>query len=178
MLSAVSSAACAGEQPEFHLGQTELRIGTCHSIVSGQHNLETSAETGAFDGRNDRLGARLDLCNEIAQGRTAERGRRAELADIRTAREQRPAARQHDGAHVRLAGRPIERCDQLGTHRVREAIDRRMAERDDGDRAITPVVDVTHRNGSSIGKTTARGACFSSGKIACGAFAPGDLPAA
>ena len=109
-----------------------------------QRQLEAAAETGAGDRGNNRLGASLDLVDELTQSRIGAARGRAELPDVGAAGEQTSRAGEDDRADVGIEPGALEGLSQPGADGVREAVDRRVREGDDRHAAVQPKVDVGH----------------------------------
>ena len=94
-------------------------------------------------GRDDRLRAVVDQCDDVGQVRRLRR--LAEFGDVGAGDEGAAGADEHDRAVRGVVARLHQRVRQAGAHRVPERIDRRIVDRDDGDVAVsTQADDVTH----------------------------------
>src|SRR5690349_25034798 len=79
-------AARAGQQPELHLRQRDLRIASCDAKVASERELESAAHADASDGGNDRLRACLYNADRRVERPLGFRLRRIALPDVRAAR--------------------------------------------------------------------------------------------
>ena len=127
------------EETELDLRQAELRVRTRDPIVRGHRQLETAAETGAADRRDDRLGAGLHSIDELAQGRVGGPRGRAELPDVGAAGEEAAGAGEDDGADGRVGQRTLEGRGDAGADSVGETVDGWVGEGDDRDGAVDSV---------------------------------------
>ena len=102
-------AAGARDQSQLHFGERDLRVGQRHAIVAAQRELEPAAHAGAADGGDDRLGRRFDgIDHRRQEGLGVERAA-GEFLDVGATREGAFAADEHDGAHLGVRQRAIER---------------------------------------------------------------------
>ena len=121
-------AAGAGDEAELDLGQSAFRRGDGDAVMRGQRHLESAAERGSMQRRDDRLRRVLDPIEHIGEIR---RGMRlAELGDVRPGNEGAPSA-DDDGRldrAVRL-GR-LDAAFQAVSDGLRQRVDRRRVDRD------------------------------------------------
>jgi hypothetical protein len=101
--------------------------------VTTERELKPAAHAHAVHRRDDRLAARLEREDHVEQVRLGECLRRAELADVRAAREGLAGAGDHDRLDGRIGERLVEAFDDAEPGRMTEAVHRRVVERDDGD---------------------------------------------
>ena len=122
----------AGDEAELDLGKAELGLGMIggDAIRAGEGELETAAETGAVDRRDDRLGQGLDPAHHLlpfeAQAlRFGLSGERGELLDVRAGDEGVGLPRdQHHRADLGIVADPDEQRLELDLHRGVELVDR------------------------------------------------------
>ena len=65
-------AAGAGQDPELHFGQRELRAGRGDAVVAAERELEPAAHRDLVDRRDHRFRARLEHCDHLAQVRSGQ----------------------------------------------------------------------------------------------------------
>ncbi len=102
--------------------------------MAAERELETAAERGTVQRRNDRFGAGLDRFDHRDGGRLA--WWLAELRNIGAGHEGAPGAGDHDGGDVGMAGRPRYQVEEPGPDLVFHGINRWIVDGDDGDTAI------------------------------------------
>ncbi len=97
-------AAGTGQQAELDLGQSDLRIRNCASVMAAQREFESAPQRRAVHGGDNPLGRILDLVTEIRQMRFLRR--LAEFPDV-CAGDERPALAEDQhrlrGVRLRLA---------------------------------------------------------------------------
>src|SRR5688572_28518398 len=107
-----------------------------------QRELEAAAEAGPRDCRDDRLGTRLHLMDQLGQGWICPARGCAELPDVGAAGEESAGPREDDGSDRGVDLGAFESRRYAGTDGVREAVDWRVGEGDDRSSAVDPVVDL------------------------------------
>src|SRR5438034_1262685 len=142
-------AARAGKQAELHLGQREAGARAGQTQIAEQRQLEPAAVRHAVDRchhglrqRGELLGHADDVADLAAPALGIRRAR--ELLDV-GARGERPLARagQHDGADRPGLGELVDERLEALVHRLAEDVERRVVEREDGDRADVLAADQT-----------------------------------
>jgi hypothetical protein len=113
----------SGTSPRVHEGQLETGgLARVDQIAVQQHR-GADADRGPVDRGHDRLGSRADRPQE-PEPRTviADPGGIHEVSQIVAAAEDGRLAVNEHHAHVRRAGRALERVSDLGVHGERERI--------------------------------------------------------
>ena len=116
-------AAGARQQPELDFRKTDPGIGTGHAVMTAECDLETAAQRGAVNGRDDRLGAGFQGRHHVRQIR--RRGRPAEFAYVRAGDEGAAGAFEHDGVGGGIVNRLLQGQHDAFAHLLGQRIDRR-----------------------------------------------------
>jgi hypothetical protein len=132
-------AAGARQDAQVHFRQAHLRALDRHPVVTAQRHLEPAAKGRAVQRCNDRLFARFDHVRDVRQLRVGQR--LAELLDIRACDERPPCPADHRGLGLAVTLEPLDRLEQAVSNRVRQRIDRRVVDGDDGHFAIKHIAD-------------------------------------
>src|SRR2546428_595287 len=142
-------AASVGKQAELPLGQREAGARRGQTQIAEKRRLEPAAVRHAVDRCHHGLRQRGELpghADDVADLAAPALGiRRArELLDV-GARGERPLARagQHDGADRPGPGELVDERLEALVHRLAEDVERRVVEREDGDRADVLAADQT-----------------------------------
>ena len=107
-------AAGAGNDPEVHLGLTDLRGGDSDAVVARHGELEAAAERVAVNRGDERLAGVFQLFQPRVHRLRPLDGLLARLqlledGDVRAGDERRAGADQDDGVGGRIAGRHARR---------------------------------------------------------------------
>ena len=140
------AAAGTGDEPELHFGKAKLGLGVIgrDAPVTGEGELVATAEAGAMDRGDDRLGRRGDTVHQVlrppAQQRRLFRGADpGELLDVGAGDEAVfLAGDEDDPAHVGIGPDPGDQGVELGRNRGGQGVHRCPGniQRDYGDAAF------------------------------------------
>ena len=138
-----------GMMPSLISGRPSWRTSLVgDAVVAAQRQLEPAAQRGAVDGRDDRLGGRLDAVDELRQVGLLHLG--AELGDVGAGREEAARTGEHDGLHARIGVGLVEGLLQPDPQGMAQRVDRRVVHADDSDVALLLRLDYGHDGCSSF----------------------------
>ena len=101
-----------------------------------QRQLQAAAEAGAGNRDDDGFGAGLDLVDDLSQGRLGQARRSAELPNVGPGGEKATCAGEDDRPYRGVGLGPLEGRGDARADGVRQAVDRRIGEREDRDGAV------------------------------------------
>ena len=152
-------AAAARQQADLDLGQAHRRARRRDAIVAGERELESAAECGAVDRRDDRLRALFD----VSAGRPLRlfigTGRLAEIADVGAGDERATLPGDDDRFDRIVAQRRFEVFRQVEPDATAKGIDRRIVDGQQRDAIANFVVnsaDKGHGSPRGVGRNAER----------------------
>ena len=132
-------AAGTGKDAQLHLRQRNLSVRRRDAEMAAERELQAAAHAKARDGGEHRLVAGLDHADERMERRLALRLGGVELANVGAGGERSAGTRENDRLNRRIGQRAVDGCGGSDARLVREPVDRRIVERDDGD-AVARIV--------------------------------------